>query len=162
MATHRLKTWTPYYDDVVEGRKTFELRKNDRGYEVGDELVLIRWDPDQGVATGEEATFVVTFITDGQAFDALQSGWVCMGIKSVKDPILRMKAAIAENQLGIRGGPKDLQMNDETGEKHNYEVTLWGDEGRAWQGQHGWGRDPFEALEDGLKRLKVSPNSETT
>ncbi|MBN3945257.1 MAG: DUF3850 domain-containing protein [Nostoc sp. NMS7] len=27
MATHNLKTWMPFYQDVIDGRKTFELRK---------------------------------------------------------------------------------------------------------------------------------------
>ncbi len=38
MSTHNLKTWMPFYQDVIDGRKTFELRKNDRDYQVGDIL----------------------------------------------------------------------------------------------------------------------------
>ncbi|MHC5823631.1 MAG: DUF3850 domain-containing protein [Nostoc sp.] len=34
MATHNLKTWMPFYQDVIDGRKTFELRKNDRYYQI--------------------------------------------------------------------------------------------------------------------------------
>ena len=40
---HRLKTIQPYFDDVKNGIKKFELRKNDRNYEVGDTLILEEW-----------------------------------------------------------------------------------------------------------------------
>jgi hypothetical protein len=40
---HRLKTCAPYFEDVNSGRKTFEVRRNDRDYRVGDYLVLDAW-----------------------------------------------------------------------------------------------------------------------
>jgi hypothetical protein len=33
---HELKIEPPYFQAVVEGKKTFEIRKNDRGYNAGD------------------------------------------------------------------------------------------------------------------------------
>lgn len=41
---HELKCIDPYFDQVCEGKKKFEYRKDDRGYEVGDILVLRQWD----------------------------------------------------------------------------------------------------------------------
>ncbi|WP_368648012.1 DUF3850 domain-containing protein [Castellaniella ginsengisoli] len=38
--THSLKTDPEVFQAVFEGRKTFELRVNDRGFRVGDELLL--------------------------------------------------------------------------------------------------------------------------
>ena len=35
-AHHRLKLQSKYWDDVKEGTKAFEVRKNDRGFKVGD------------------------------------------------------------------------------------------------------------------------------
>ena len=46
--THRLKTIQPYFDNIASGAKTFEIRKNDRGFEVGDELLLMEWSPEAG------------------------------------------------------------------------------------------------------------------
>lgn len=43
MTEHILKTLAPYFDAVADGSKTFELRKNDRGFKVGDTLILQRW-----------------------------------------------------------------------------------------------------------------------
>lgn len=43
--SHRLKTWPEPFQAVAEGRKLFEYRRDDRGFAVGDELVLEEWDP---------------------------------------------------------------------------------------------------------------------
>ena len=43
--THKLKCIDPFYSQVVDGVKRFELRKDDRGFEVGDNLELRLYDP---------------------------------------------------------------------------------------------------------------------
>jgi hypothetical protein len=45
MRTHTLKTWPEPFQAIVDGRKGFEIRKDDRGFAVGDRLVLHEWDP---------------------------------------------------------------------------------------------------------------------
>ncbi len=45
MKEHRLKTRQPWFKDVCDGRKPFEFRKDDRGFEVGDHLILEEYDP---------------------------------------------------------------------------------------------------------------------
>ena len=40
MTTHRLKIFVKYADAIMSGAKTFEIRKNDRDYEVGDKIVF--------------------------------------------------------------------------------------------------------------------------
>lgn len=37
---HHLKIMPEYLDAILDGSKTFEIRKNDRGYAVGDVLLL--------------------------------------------------------------------------------------------------------------------------
>ena len=44
MMKHVLKIWPQYYCRVADGSKTFEVRKNDRGFQPGDEVVLKEWD----------------------------------------------------------------------------------------------------------------------
>ena len=43
--THELKIWPGPFADVVEGRKRFEWRRDDRGSEVGDTLLLREIEP---------------------------------------------------------------------------------------------------------------------
>ncbi|KEO80852.1 DUF3850 domain-containing protein [Tumebacillus flagellatus] len=45
MTIHQLKLQQPHFDAVASGEKTFELRKDDRGFQVGDTLVLREIDP---------------------------------------------------------------------------------------------------------------------
>lgn len=43
MNIHELKTLPEYFEAVQSGAKTFEVRKNDRGFQVGDLLILRCW-----------------------------------------------------------------------------------------------------------------------
>lgn len=40
---HNLKLYDEYWFDVKCGRKSFEVRKNDRGYQLGDVVVFYRY-----------------------------------------------------------------------------------------------------------------------
>jgi hypothetical protein len=37
---HYLKIEKPYYDAIIAGKKNFEIRYNDRGYQAGDNVVF--------------------------------------------------------------------------------------------------------------------------
>lgn len=45
MKRHELKTWPDSFEAIVRGEKRHEVRKNDRGFAVGDELVLREFVP---------------------------------------------------------------------------------------------------------------------
>jgi len=53
MEIHELKTWPEYFDAVWTNKKNFEVRKNDRGYQIGDLLLLREYNPAPGLASGE-------------------------------------------------------------------------------------------------------------
>jgi hypothetical protein len=69
---HELKTWPEYFQEVKAGKKTFEVRKNDRKFQVGDTLVLKEWKPKvyssvspnelEGAYTGDEVRVTVTYL----------------------------------------------------------------------------------------------------
>jgi hypothetical protein len=80
---HVLKTWPNAYDAVLEGRKRFEWRRDDRGFEVGDVLVLWRWDPaverSAGYQGNTKQRVRVTYILRGM-FD-IPHGFCVMSIE---------------------------------------------------------------------------------
>lgn len=79
--THALKTWPEFFEAVLYGGKSFEIRKNDRDYKVGDLLILREWDPKDQKYTGRRVEATVTYITDGGSLGCLTPGYICMGIK---------------------------------------------------------------------------------
>lgn len=40
---HELKILPQYYCRVADGSKTFEIRRNDRGFQSGDTVILREW-----------------------------------------------------------------------------------------------------------------------
>ncbi len=67
--THHLKTWPEPFAAVRSGFKRFELRKDDRGFKVGDELYLLEYDPKQErYHGGEPIRARVTYIARAPAF----------------------------------------------------------------------------------------------
>ncbi len=65
---HDLKVWSFEFEEIESGRKTFEFRKDDRGYAVGDLLRLREWKPIGHEYGGGELTKLVTYILRGPQF----------------------------------------------------------------------------------------------
>lgn len=77
---HSLKCWPEYFQAVKDGRKTFEIRKDDRPYAANDFLELHEYDPDTEKFTNEQPiTCEVTYTLRNAQFVA--DGMVCMGLK---------------------------------------------------------------------------------
>ena len=75
--THEIKCWPEPFAAVLAGTKRYEIRKDDRGYAVGDEMVLKEWEPHSdvrndegtyGYNTGRTLTVRVTYLTPGGAW----------------------------------------------------------------------------------------------
>lgn len=54
MKIHELKILPQYFKEVEENKKTFELRKDDRDYKVGDVLLLKEWNPNETYTTVDD------------------------------------------------------------------------------------------------------------
>lgn len=92
MKTHNLKLNTEFCGAVLSGEKTFEVRKNDRGFQTGD---LIRFIPTDGKSYHslngtviEHAkheisghTYKITYILNGWG---IKNGYVVLGIKEYR------------------------------------------------------------------------------
>lgn len=61
--THELKILPEYFKFVEIGEKKFELRKNDRGFKVGDTILLREWDPDSEY-TGNAFTARISYVLE--------------------------------------------------------------------------------------------------
>lgn len=79
MKVHYLKIKEEYYRDVMIGLKTFELRKNDRDFQVGDILMLIKLD-EKGNETDKVIRKKVTYILKDCPQYGLKEGYAILGI----------------------------------------------------------------------------------
>ena len=78
---HQVKISPPYFVAVVNGTKKAELRKNDRGYQVGDVLSLVEWK--HGESTGREWAAAITHILPVKDVMAEGGEWVMLSIQSL-------------------------------------------------------------------------------
>ena len=65
---HILKCWMEPFDALRTGLKHHEIRKDDRGFKVGDHLLLKRWDEKKERYTGKQMQVEVTYKTNGGEF----------------------------------------------------------------------------------------------
>jgi len=57
------KTWPDYFEKVLSGDKTFDLRLADWECNIGDILVLKEWDPKTKKYTGRELEKKITHVS---------------------------------------------------------------------------------------------------
>ena len=82
---HNLKIREAYADAVADGRKNFEVRLNDRGYQAGD---YVRFNVIDFIGAWvlshplEEKTFEITYVHSGLG---IEEDYVVFGIKEIKD-----------------------------------------------------------------------------
>lgn len=74
---HKLKIYPSYYEDVVSGVKTFEIRINDRNFNVGHTVRL--QEALGGEYTGREIDVEIVYVT---GYDQ-QEGYVVFGFKKI-------------------------------------------------------------------------------
>ena len=76
---HELKTWKEYFEEVFMGRKTFEVRKNDRNFQKGDILILKEWDNENQEYTGRQMARGISYILNGGQF-GVENGFVVIAL----------------------------------------------------------------------------------
>lgn len=94
MRTHDLKCWPSFFAAVLDGSKTFEVRKNDRDFAVGDVLDIREWDPcadriefgvrmhGVGDYTKRDCKRRVTYVLRGGEF-GITAGFCVLGLAEV-------------------------------------------------------------------------------
>lgn len=71
---HDLKTWPAFFPALLNGKKTFEVRRNDRDFRVEDILILREWDPTIEDYTGRVVRRVVTYLARAEDLSRMGSG----------------------------------------------------------------------------------------
>lgn len=81
--SHELKTIDTYFYRVFTGQKTFEVRKNDRDFQIGDLLILNEIDGSTMEPTGRTVFRKIDYILHGGQF-GIQEGYCVMSLKIEK------------------------------------------------------------------------------
>lgn len=80
-AVHELKTWESYFHALISGDKMFELRKDDRGFRVGDTLYLRETKYGTGEYTGREVWRKIGYILRCEPDLGLMEGYAILSLE---------------------------------------------------------------------------------
>ncbi len=94
MKRHFLKCLNPFFTDIWEGRKTFEIRFNDRDYKVEDELILEELET--GGNTGRVIYANVPYLLDERPY--LTENYVCMSLEVTNKKDISQIVLTSKNQ----------------------------------------------------------------
>lgn len=94
LKTHNVKLAASWWNDVTSGKKRFELRKNDRGYKVGDKLLMQEYAA--GAFTGRSILVDITYMLE--EYSGLTEGYAILGIELLK--VSETDTASAESEGG--------------------------------------------------------------
>lgn len=91
--THELKIWPPHFEHLLDGRKRFDVRDNDRKFKIGDEIKFREWVPkshgysDGDYYTGRNLWMRVNYILnprpDRDPDCGLVPGYVVLGLEHI-------------------------------------------------------------------------------
>lgn len=80
--THELKILPQYYKEIISQRKTFEIRKDDRNFQVGDRLFLREWDGEKYTGRLTRNREITYILRDAEKY-GLKEGYCILGIQPV-------------------------------------------------------------------------------
>lgn len=80
MRIHELKILPKYFERVVNGEKTFEIRKNDRDFQTGDRIELKEFGYTKNKFTGRCVFGTISYIFHGGEY-GLEQGYCVFSFK---------------------------------------------------------------------------------
>jgi len=81
MEIHTLKTWPESFQSIFAGIKKFDVREDDRDFNVQDVLVLREWNNETERYTGRKVAVEVTYFLKGEF--GLPNSLCVMGIERI-------------------------------------------------------------------------------
>ena len=107
--THYIKILPEYFNAVATGRKSFEVRCNDRKYTVGDRLIMQEVD-EHGRLSGQSIVCKITYIFSDTEY--VKEGYVVLSVVFIrKNPLttLEVWAETGEEYYAVYGADgKDI------------------------------------------------------
>jgi hypothetical protein len=79
MRTHELKILPEYFNELWVGTKRFELRKDDKEYQILDEVKLMEWNGKE--YTGASIGFTINYVLRDVPHFGLKEGYVILGLQ---------------------------------------------------------------------------------
>lgn len=104
---HELKILPAYFEAVLSGEKTFEIRNNsDRGFQKGDIVTLIECTNGSMItATGRQVTRQISYVTNYGQTD----GMVVFGMKVSDDQLADLRLSLDAALLEIDNLNQDIE-----------------------------------------------------
>jgi hypothetical protein len=88
MPQHKLKCWTALLRDIWNGKRRFDIRKNDQNFEVGDTILLQEYFPDKDQYGNIEIECRISYILNDayilSEFNGLKEGYVIFGFEIIR------------------------------------------------------------------------------
>ncbi|WP_018592603.1 ASCH/PUA domain-containing protein [Terrisporobacter glycolicus] len=90
MRIHELKILPKYFERVIKGEKTFEIRKNDRDFQTGDEIELKEFDNIRNEFSGRCVFGRISYILNSGEY-GLKQGYCVFSFKINKVAMEELK-----------------------------------------------------------------------
>ena len=78
---HELKIIYPYFQQVWDGFKKFEVRENDRDFRVGDLVILREYQLDTKIYTGREIRVIINYLFNDSRY--LKENYVIFSFQQI-------------------------------------------------------------------------------
>ncbi len=138
-SVHDLKCDPEYFAEVAAGRKTFELRRDDRDYHQGDTIFLREFDRTTQAYTGRQSMWMVGYVLRGS--EHLAPGYCAFSLARLNAEVPTIKAPVPVSpercaSVGMSANGNRLRcvllLNDagqHPGWAHGNGMLSWSDEG---------------------------------
>lgn len=101
MRTHNLKILPPFFNSVIEGQKTFEIRFNDRDFQVGDRVELNEFSKKDKQLTGRSVMAEVGFVFKGSEY-GIKEGYCVFSLLNLSQEMGKTHKEEVANQHRVR------------------------------------------------------------
>lgn len=81
---HVVKLDVHYFDDVYLGKKSFELRENDRNYGEGDFVFFTEWDSVSKFMTGRRFKARIGYVLHPGHLNRVPEGFVIFSVEAIE------------------------------------------------------------------------------